>query len=118
MSNLIKCKKIAYSTEEFALYDLLKIKATVSKNKKPIRAYKCNICNNWHLTSSLFKTPKSTKTKSENRILKIEELTLALINTKLKCKHKQTKILERHKIKVKELETKIESLTKTIKQEQ
>ena len=45
------CKKIKYGTKEIAEEDLRRIRKTSKKEILPIRAYKCKICNCWHLTS-------------------------------------------------------------------
>lgn len=51
------CKKIKYGTKEIAEEDMKRIKKSSKKEILPIRAYKCKICNCWHLTSK----PRKTK---------------------------------------------------------
>lgn len=50
--NKFQCKKVKYSTEEFALFDIERIKQKSTRNKIPSRAYLC-FCGSWHLTSKI-----------------------------------------------------------------
>lgn len=50
------CFKNAYGSEEEAKKELKRIRKTSgspdwNKKKRPVRAYKCNVCYCWHLTS-------------------------------------------------------------------
>jgi hypothetical protein len=49
-NNHFDCKKVQYATEEYALFDVRRIKQISSRSKMPIRAYLC-FCGAWHLTS-------------------------------------------------------------------
>ena len=66
------CKKIKYGTKEIAEEDLRRIRKTSKKEILPIRAYKCKICNCWHLTSKPLITMQN----------KIERLTYHLNESK------------------------------------
>ena len=46
-----KCKKVSYSSEKFAQYDINRLKNS-TRSVIPIRTYLCVKCNTWHLTSS------------------------------------------------------------------
>lgn len=56
------CKKVSYSTKEFALQDIDRFKLKNDNRTKPNSTYKCNKCNTWHLT-------KRIDFKEENIIL-------------------------------------------------
>lgn len=45
------CEKKGYLSRKEAMYDINKIKYVDQNHKKPIRAYKCEYCEMWHLTS-------------------------------------------------------------------
>jgi len=45
------CKKVSYSTQEFAEMDIKRF-GSMNREVKPTRAYLCIKCNTWHLTSS------------------------------------------------------------------
>ena len=51
------CNKVKYGTKKAAEEDMKRIKNSSKKEILPIRAYKCKICNCWHLTSK----PRKTK---------------------------------------------------------
>ena len=57
----IKCTKLQYHSQAFAKSELKRIRETIGNHKKPIRAYECDICSAWHLTSMEMETYKSTK---------------------------------------------------------
>lgn len=46
-----KCVKTSYATEQFALADIQRINKISTRDNKPVRAYYCNTCKSWHLTS-------------------------------------------------------------------
>lgn len=48
---MIKCKKKAYKDKRFAVQALHTITNVVDGKRKPVRAYRCDICQKWHLTS-------------------------------------------------------------------
>lgn len=45
------CKKVSFATEAFAEYYIDKLKKTSTRTVKPVRAYLCENCLAWHLTS-------------------------------------------------------------------
>lgn len=47
------CKKDRYATREQATGMMLAIQAEHGKHGKPRRAYQCEFCNGWHLTSRI-----------------------------------------------------------------
>lgn len=47
----MNCDKIAYRSKENAIGHLHKIQSTEKDHKIPVRAYQCNECKRWHLTS-------------------------------------------------------------------
>ncbi|WP_166919854.1 hypothetical protein [Flavobacterium poyangense] len=49
------CNKQDYFNQKIAKQKLLEIKNNPQRHKKPIRAYECHKCSNWHLTSKPFK---------------------------------------------------------------
>jgi len=46
-----RCKKVSFINEDFALQYIKKLKETSTRTKVPSRAYLCETCLNWHLTS-------------------------------------------------------------------
>lgn len=46
-----ECKKVKFATEEFALFYVDKLQKTSIRDKKPIKAYLCQHCVSWHLSS-------------------------------------------------------------------
>lgn len=49
-NNYFECKKVQYASEEYALFDVRRIKKISERSKMPVRAYLC-FCGSWHLTS-------------------------------------------------------------------
>ena len=47
----IRCEKITFATEKIAKSRLREINDARGDNKKPVRAYECDICGGWHHTS-------------------------------------------------------------------
>jgi len=45
------CKKVYFATEADADYYIKKLAKTSKRDTKPVRAYLCEKCNCWHLTS-------------------------------------------------------------------
>lgn len=54
------CDKRTYPTKKSAMDSIIKPKSKQQK-KKPIRAYECEKCSGWHLTSMPIETFKSIK---------------------------------------------------------
>jgi hypothetical protein len=48
------CDKITFYSEKDAKAEINRIKAREQENKKPVRAYQCDVCGAWHLTSIAF----------------------------------------------------------------
>lgn len=46
------CQKFYFSSEEEAKKEIKRIAKLSQKNEKPKRAYECEKCSGWHLTSS------------------------------------------------------------------
>jgi len=47
----VLCSKLRFTTEEEAIHALNQIKEAEQQHKKPFRAYKCDKCFLWHLSS-------------------------------------------------------------------
>lgn len=47
----MNCKKKAYKDKRFAIRAIHTISNKKDGRKKPVRAYKCDLCGKWHLTS-------------------------------------------------------------------
>jgi C4-type Zn-finger protein len=58
-------KKICYKDQKEAIVGLHKIQNAPTDGKKPVRAYKCDRCPYWHLTSKTIEegTPGNYKIK-------------------------------------------------------
>lgn len=50
-SSIKFCKKVRYPSEAFAMLDIARIRNQSTRDKVPLRAYLCPMCNYWHLTS-------------------------------------------------------------------
>ncbi len=46
------CHKVYYSNESEAKKEIKRISQLTQKNEKPKRAYECDKCSGWHLTST------------------------------------------------------------------
>jgi hypothetical protein len=114
-----ECKKSKYISERFALADISRIKKTSKRSKVPTRAYFCNICNFWHLTSQSdkkedFKKEKMLALENQVKSLKLEIETLKKLSSKEnKELNKQIKTDQR----VKELNERLVKLNKAFKQQ-
>lgn len=47
----VTCTKIKYCNKKIANQHLKRIRSKTQEHKKPIRAYECEKCSQWHLTS-------------------------------------------------------------------
>jgi len=68
-----RCKKVSFINEDFAIQYLKKLKETSVRTKVPSRAYLCETCLNWHLTSKGdynedVKPTKTPKAKLDNQL--------------------------------------------------
>ena len=68
-NNHFQCKKVKYASEEYARYDISRIKQKSDRDKIPFRVYLCH-CGSWHLTS------KFDKREDEINELKIKNIEL------------------------------------------
>lgn len=85
-----RCKKVSFINEDFALQYIKKLKETSVRTKVPSRAYLCETCLNWHLTSKgeypTEEKEKQTKAKTRfdnqirDRDFKIASLQKKLAN--------------------------------------
>lgn len=76
-----KCSKVYFEDEKNALFYIEKLKNTSERDIKPVRAYLCDKCLCWHLTSIESK---------ENR--QIVYLNRQINNLKAKVLHLQNEI--------------------------
>ena len=53
-----KCKKVYFANEKIAEYYIEKLHKTSTRKVKPVRAYLCEKCLNWHLTSIISEESK------------------------------------------------------------
>jgi hypothetical protein len=98
----MECTKVQYTSERFAMMDIDRIKKKSNRDKVPVRAYFCDICDFWHLTST---KDKNTELK-DNRILSLEAeiKTLKLkINELEKSNNKEDRALVKADERVVEL---------------
>ena len=98
------CVKTKYATEQFALDDIARIKKSSTRAKIPTKAYLCEKCSFWHLTSKDDIVHKQV-------LELLQELTkLRKENEKLKNKHKEIQevnvSLQRDKL-IKQLKTQL-----------
>lgn len=49
----MKCEKVRFGTEKFAMEHIKILKKNSVRKKIPIRAYACQKCGGWHLTSRI-----------------------------------------------------------------
>ena len=68
-NNRSQCKKVKYASEEYALFDVSRIKKKSNRDIVPFRVYLCH-CGSWHLTSKL------DKREAEINELKIKNIEL------------------------------------------
>lgn len=60
---IVFCEKIPYPTEKDAKYKIKQIRNLDQENKKPVRAYECEKCGAWHLTSISYEEWKKRQVK-------------------------------------------------------
>ena len=68
-NNHFQCKKVKYASEEYARFDIARIKKKSNRDIVPFRVYLCH-CGSWHLTSKL------DKREAEINELKIKNIEL------------------------------------------
>ena len=121
---MIPCKKVSYSSKEFADDDLKRI-AEKNKGKDyqiPVRSYKCNRCNTWHLTKNQLGVlqDKNKDLNKRNETLEAENKYLKSVRDDLLWFKKYSKLEKQHDILlkgskatvIKDLRQKIEKLKK------
>lgn len=64
------CTKVKFATEQYAIEHIKKLKATSRRMVVPQRAYLCEHCNTWHLTSQ----KPTTHDLYEKRVEKLKVL--------------------------------------------
>jgi hypothetical protein len=101
-----ECKKVKYSSEKYALYDVERIKKKSDRDKIPFRVYLCH-CGSWHLTS------KFDKRQAEINELKIKNIELQKELNELKINaNKEDRVLIKTDERIIELTKKNNTLTK------
>lgn len=75
------CKKVSYSSEDFANQDIKRFKFIDDGRRKPIRSYLCNKCNTWHITSRINLEATILSLTIENESLRT---TVTDLQTKIK----------------------------------
>lgn len=63
------CKKLPYPTKKDATFDLNRIRSKNQAHKIPVRAYECEFCSQWHLTSISYEEYKRLERSKQNAIL-------------------------------------------------
>ena len=51
MSKKQRCMKVRYKDKHLALQVIRHFAKVGTREVKPVRAYPCNLCNGWHITS-------------------------------------------------------------------
>lgn len=123
MENLSEqCMKVQYTSEKFALEDIERIRKKSNRSRIPMRAYYCDKCNFWHVTS---KSDTNTERIAElNKLndelkLKNEELQKALNICRVSKDpklSKEEKLAIKKDIRVIELQEQVTSLRTRMKQ--
>jgi hypothetical protein len=121
------CKKVAFSDEKQALFYVDKLKKTSDRPVVPQRAYLCQKCNNWHLTSKQ-ENKTYTAILAENELLKKQLADKERIISEIKgynaakgaldkdalIKQKNDKLVEQNN-KISKLESKLKKKDKAMK---
>tara|TARA_R110002020_G_scaffold223701_1_gene432914 strand:+ start:755 stop:1105 length:351 start_codon:yes stop_codon:yes gene_type:complete len=84
---MMPCKKTYFSNEKIAMDYVARLQETSKRKVVPNRAYLCEKCLNWHITSL-------TVIKQNNMKNQIEILELALARRNTEIKEKQIRIDE------------------------
>jgi hypothetical protein len=115
------CEKVRYTSERFALMDIKRIKKISTRDKIPVRAYFCDLCGFWHLTSAKSKNDEVkdkkileleltiTTLKDEVRALKIA------LNEQKNQNNKEDRLLLKKDQVVTDMIRSVDSLNKQIK---
>ena len=107
-----KCKKVIYSTKNFAEQDIKRIKKTSNRKDIPKRAYFCSDCDGWHLTKMIHSietiaTELQNKTNEINALKKIKGIDTS--NLKAIIKGQEASIIK-HKATILKLKNQIINL--------
>ena len=112
----IKCHKVKFSSEKFAVEHLERIHKNGKGEKLPVEAYLCRTCGSWHVTSNKSSSyNKLSDLETENKKLKQEnhELRISLAKAQKELKNSPKSKLELSKAT---LEKKVEEHEEMIKQ--
>jgi cell division protein FtsB len=121
---MIPCKKVSYSTKEFADADLKRIaEKNEGKNYQvPVKSYKCEKCNTWHITKNQIGLLQDSnkKLRKENETLIAENKYLASVRNDLTWFKKYERLDRAYQLllkgskatTIKDLRQKIEKLKK------
>lgn len=60
----IECDKIIFPNEKSAKYKITQLRNVEQDHKKPVRAYECEKCGGWHLTSISYEKWEKIKQKT------------------------------------------------------
>lgn len=93
IENLEFCPKTYFINEKFANDYIAKLKNTSTRIKRPVRAYLCDKCLNWHLTSQTqhqFDVLQQYKKALKNKNLEVAKLQKE--NKELRKKYNLLKI--------------------------
>lgn len=119
---MTNCTKVQYTSEEFALNDIKRIKLISKRSRQPFRTYYCKYCNFWHISSTSNKVYDSLKSaETELETLKAERITLLKTIKELKAfNDSEEGSLQRLTIRredtVAQLRTQVQQLNKRVKQ--
>jgi uncharacterized protein YlaI len=94
------CPKTYFINEKYANEFINKLKATSQRIKKPVRAYLCDKCLNWHLTSKTehqFDVLQQYKKELKQKNLQITDLLKQ--NKELRKKYNLLKLEHERRIK-------------------
>lgn len=105
----MECTKSQYTTERFALADIARIKKISSRDKVPVRAYFCDKCNFWHLTSEKNKKDQKNNDKIIALESEVKSLTTELEALK-KANNKEDRALVKADSRVKLLNERVKIL--------
>ena len=119
----MECKKTQYASEEFALDHIKRIIKKSTRDKVPTRAYLCNICNLWHLTSSKdwkeevrLKDLKISFLDGDVRVLRDEiKILKAEIEKIKKANNKEDRVAVKADARVQEANNRVKKVTENFK---
>jgi len=77
------CKKTKFLDEQQAKYYIEKLNKTSIRDSKPVRAYLCDICINWHITSKKETKSPSEEIKIRNKIITNQVKKIRYLKSKI-----------------------------------